>query len=345
MKKFRTSLVAGVLVLALSLTGCSSLGGGKWVAKVNGETISLADYNTRIADVQKAFEAQGMTFDSDQGKSTLKQLQSEVLNSMVGSVLVSQDVKKQGLDLESDAVKTAEGNIRKQFQDDAQYEDWLKQQAMTADEVKNYLALSDYVTKDVKVTDDEIKQYFDSHQKDYGGQPEQVKASHILVNTEDEAKAIIAQLQKSTNLSVDFPALAKQKSTEPGAKDSGGELGYFETGAMVPEFEKAAFAQKVGTISQTPVKTDFGYHVIYVEDHKQAVKADFEKVKAQVAGDALNNAKGLKFETYFNDLNQKAKIEYAKGYSPDELAGAPSTTAPSTTTPSTTAPSTNPQGK
>jgi peptidyl-prolyl cis-trans isomerase C len=330
MKKFRTSLVAGVLVLALALTGCSSLGGEKWVAKVNGETISLADYNTRTADVQKAYENQGMTFDSEQGKSTLKQLQSEILGSMIGSVLVRQEVKKQGIDLESEAVKNAEGNIRKQFGDDAQYEEWLKQQAMTGDEVKNYLALSDYVTKDVQVTDEEIKEYFDSHQKDYGGQPEQVKASHILLKTEEEANAVIAQLQKSTNLSADFAQLAKEKSTEPGAKDSGGQLGYFEAGSMVPEFEKAAFAQKVGTISTSPVKTDFGYHVIYVEDHKQAVKADFTKVKDKVANDALNNAKGLKFETYFNDLNQKAKIEYAKGYNPEELKATPSPVAPST---------------
>ncbi|AHF05721.1 peptidylprolyl isomerase [Desulfitobacterium metallireducens] len=342
MKKFRASLVAGVLVLALSLTGCSSLGGEKWVAKVNGDTISLTDYNTRTADVQKAYEQQGMSFDSEQGKSSLKQIQGEILNSMIGSVLVSQDVKKQGLDLESTEVKTAEDNIKKQFQDDTQYQDWLKQQAMTADDVKRYLALSNYVTKDVKVTDGEIKQYFDSNQDKYGGQAEQVKASHILVKTEEEANAIIAQLQKSTNLSTDFAQLAKEKSTEPGAADSGGQLGYFAAGSMVPEFEKAAFAQKVGTISTTPVKTDFGYHVIFVEDHKQAVKADFTKVKDQVASDALNNAKGLKFETYFNDLNQKATIEYASGYNPQDLTSTPSTSTPSTGTSSTATPSKNP---
>lgn len=322
MRKFRTSLMAGVLVAALVLTGCSSIGGEKWVAKVNGETISLADFNTRTSDVQKAYEEQGMSFDSDQGKTMLKKLQSEILNSMVGSVLVRQDAKKQGLDLEAPEVKTAEDNIKKQFKDEAEYEAWLKQQAMTADEVKSYLALSDYVTKDVTtVSNDEIKQYFDSHQEQYGGQGEQVKASHILVQTEDEAKAIIAQLQKSTNLSADFPQLAKEKSTEPGAAQSGGELGYFKAGAMLPEFEKAAFAQKVGTISTTPVKTTYGYHVIYVEDHKQAVKADFTKVKDKVTTDALNNAKSLKFETYFNELNKNATIEYASGYNPEELGG------------------------
>ncbi|HVJ50472.1 peptidylprolyl isomerase [Desulfitobacterium sp.] len=335
MKKFRTSLVAGVLVLALSLTGCSSLGGAKWVAKVNGEAISLTDYNTRIADVQKAYEQQGMAFDTEQGKATLKKLQAEILNGMIGSVLVTQDVKKQGLNLDDPKVKTAEDNIKKQVGDDAAFAAWLKQQAMTEPEVKNYLALSDKVTTDVKVTDAEIKQYFDSHQDQYGGQAEQVKASHILLKTEDEAKAIIVQLQKSTNLNADFAQLAKDKSTEQGAKDSGGELGYFSAGTMIPEFEKAAFAQKVGTFSTIPVKTDVGYHVILVEDHKQAVKADFTKVKDQVASDALNNAKSLKFETYFNDLNKNAKIEYAKGYNPQDATTTPSTNTPAANTPAT----------
>lgn len=334
MKKFRTSLVAGVLVLALSLTGCSSLVGGKWVAKVNGQTIALTDYNARTAEVQKAYEQQGMKFDTDQGKQALKQVQGQVLDGMIGSLLVGQEVKKLGLNTEDPKVKAAEDNIKKSVGDDAKFQEWLKQQGMTEQEVKNYLALSDKVTTDVKVTDADVKKYFDSHQDQYGGQPEEVKARHILLKTEDEAKAVIAELQKSPNaeqLAKNFEQMAKDKSTEPGAKDSGGELGYFSAGKMVPEFEKAAFAQKVGTISTTPVKTEFGYHVILVEDHKQAVNADFTKVKDQVASDALNDAKSQKFETYFNDLHQKASIEYAKGYNPQDAA-APSTT-PSTKTP------------
>lgn len=334
MKKFRTGLVAGVLVLALSLTGCSSLVGGKWVAKVNGQTIALTDYNARTAEVQKAYEQQGMKFDTDQGKQALKQVQGQVLDGMIGSLLVGQEVKKLGLNTEDPKVKAAEDNIKKSVGDDAKFQEWLKQQGMTEQEVKNYLALSDKVTTDVKVTDADVKKYFDSHQDQYGGQPEEVKARHILLKTEDEAKAVIAELQKSPNaeqLAKNFEQMAKDKSTEPGAKDSGGELGYFSTGKMVPEFEKAAFAQKVGTISTTPVKTEFGYHVILVEDHKQAVNADFTKVKDQVASDALNDAKSQKFETYFNDLHQKASIEYAKGYNPQDAA-APSAT-PSTKTP------------
>ena len=314
MKIFRKSLIAGILVLTLGLTGCSSLGGEKWVAKVNGQAITEADFNSRFSDVQKTYEDQGMKFDTDQGKEALAQVKSQVLEGMIASKLVMQEAKNLNLNLDDPKIKEQEDQIKKMVGDEAQYQEWLKQQAMTQEEVRNYFALSAKVAEGVTVTDEQVKTFFDSHQEQYGGQPEQVKARHILVATEQEATDIIAQLQKGAN----FEQLAKDKSTEPGAKDSGGDLGYFTKGKMIPEFEKAAFAQKVGTYSTTPVKTEFGYHVILVEDHKQGTQADFTKVKEQVAQDALADAKAQKFEAYYTDLRAKAepKIEYAKDYKP-----------------------------
>ncbi|MFZ3130869.1 MAG: peptidylprolyl isomerase, partial [Desulfosporosinus sp.] len=148
---------------------------------------------------------------------------------------------------------------------------------------------------------------------------ESVKARHILVKTEDEAQAIITQLTAVKDQAAILPLfiqLAKDKSTEDGAKESGGDLGTFPKGRMLPEFETAAFAQQVGTFSATPVKTEFGYHVIWVEAHMPAVAPDFEKLKTRVKEDALNAAKDAKFQTYFDDLRKKAIIEYAKVYQP-----------------------------
>lgn len=314
MKIFRNGLIAGILVLTLGLTGCSSLGGEKWVAKVNGQAITEADFNSRFSDVQKTYEGMGMSFDTDQGKQALAQVKSEVLEGMIASKLVIQEVKNLNLNLDDPKIKEQEDQIKKMVGDEAQYQEWLKQQAMTQEEVRNYFALSAKVAEGVTVSDEQVKTFFDSHQEQYGRQPEQVKARHILVATEPEATDIIAQLQKGAN----FEQLAKDKSTEPGAKDSGGDLGYFTKGKMVPEFEKAAFGQKVGTFSTTPVKTEFGYHVILVEDHKQGTQADFTKVKEQVAQDALADAKAQKFEAYYTDLRTKAEanIEYAKEYKP-----------------------------
>ena len=90
---------------------------------------------------------------------------------------------------------------------------------------------------------------------------EQVTASHILVETEDEAKAVIAQL----NDGADFAALAKEKSTGPSGPN-GGELGSFGRGQMVPAFETAAFSMPAGSYTETPVQTQFGWHVIKVDD-------------------------------------------------------------------------------
>jgi peptidyl-prolyl cis-trans isomerase C len=126
------------------------------------------------------------------------------------------------------------------------------------------------------VTDAEVKARYD---KEVAALPkqEEVHARHILVKTEDEAKDVIKQLDAGK----DFAELAKEKSTDPN-KSEGGDLGYFTRGRMVKEFEDAAFALDKGAYSKTPVKTDFGYHVIKVEDKRDAPPPPFEQVQDQV---------------------------------------------------------------
>ncbi|MGG7519256.1 peptidylprolyl isomerase [Allorhizobium undicola] len=125
-------------------------------------------------------------------------------------------------------------------------------------------------------SDAEVKARYD---KEIAALPkeQEVHARHILVKTEDEAKDVIKQLDAGK----DFAALAKEKSTDSN-KDDGGDLGYFSKGRMVPEFEEAAFALKPGTYTKTPVKTQFGYHVIKVEDLRDAPPPSFDDVQQQV---------------------------------------------------------------
>lgn len=106
---------------------------------------------------------------------------------------------------------------------------------------------------------------------------EEIRARHILVKTEEEAKAVIAELDAGK----DFAAVAKEKSTDPN-KDDGGDLGYFGKGRMVKEFEAAAFGLEKGAYTKTPVKTDFGWHVIKVEDKRVAPPPAFEQVQPQI---------------------------------------------------------------
>jgi peptidyl-prolyl cis-trans isomerase C len=123
---------------------------------------------------------------------------------------------------------------------------------------------------------EEVKARYD---KEVAAMPkeEEIHARHILVKTEDEAKAIIKQLDEGK----DFTELAKEKS-EDSSKSDGGDLGYFTKGRMVPEFEEAAFALEKGTYTKTPVKSQFGFHVIKVEDKRDAQPPAFDQVEPQV---------------------------------------------------------------
>ncbi len=168
-------------------------------------------------------------------------------------------------------------------------------------------------TKDVAVSDEEAKKIYDENKQSFM-QPDSVTASHILVADEKSAKNAIAKLSKvkKENLKAEFNKLAKEISTDPSAKENGGDLGSFGKGMMVPEFEKAAFALKDGEMGKTPVKTQFGYHVIYKESSKKAEAMPFEKVKDLIKNQLLPGKANKKIDDKANELFGKINVEYAK---------------------------------
>jgi peptidyl-prolyl cis-trans isomerase C len=125
-------------------------------------------------------------------------------------------------------------------------------------------------------TDEALKARYEELKKGDGFSYEEVHARHILLASEDDAKAVIAELEGGA----DFEALAKEKSTGPSGPQ-GGDLGYFKQGQMVPEFGNAAFSMDIGSTSAEPVKTQFGFHVIKVED-KRKVEPSFEETEPQI---------------------------------------------------------------
>jgi peptidyl-prolyl cis-trans isomerase C len=153
-----------------------------------------------------------------------------------------------------------------------------------------------------KITDEEIRKRYDTEVSNTPPVNE-VKARHILVKTKEEADAIIEQLEAGG----DFEKLANENTTDPSGKETGGELGYFGPGQMVPEFEKAAFALDVGAYSKEPVESQFGFHVIKVEDKRTQQPPAFDQVKDQIRSILLR-------ENYFalvKSLRGAAKVDIA----------------------------------
>jgi len=312
MKKPLILIISLLFTFTILLSGCSK---SAYVAKVNGEEISKQDYESRINDYKSYLETKGVDLTSDEGKTTLKNSEEQVLTILISQKILKQAVIKNKWDINSADITEQLNSIKTQLGDDEQqYKTWLTQQILVEEDVKYNLCFRQNIGNDVTISDDEILKYYEANPDLYSSEPEQVKAKHILVKTKEEALEIIKEL----NAGKDFAELAKEKSIEPAAKTSGGELGYFNKGDMVAEFEAAAFSQKIGEISAQPIETQFGYHVILVEDHKQAIENTFESVKDKVKADAIEKLKSDKAESEFTKLHEEAKIEYAEGYAPQE---------------------------
>lgn len=174
-----------------------------------------------------------------------------LLDSMINNALIFEQGKKDGTDKDPE-VKQALKDIEQQ------------------------LVVKAWMGKKLKATvnDAAVKQAYDKFLANYKPQ-EEVHARHVLSDSEEGAKAIIAELKKGA----DFAETAKTKSKDPSAKQNGGDLGYFAKDEMVPQFADAAFAMQAGQLLDAPVKTQFGWHVIKVEDRRMSTAPAFEQVQ------------------------------------------------------------------
>jgi len=234
------------------------------IATVNGKAIPAA----KVDQMVKQVVAQGKATDSPQLRDMIKK-------ELIGREVLLQEADKQGIGGKAD-VKAAIDNARQSI-------------------IINAM-LSDYVKKN-PVTDAQIKAEYDRYKAQVGDK--EYHARHILVATEDEAKAIIAKLKGGAK----FEELAKQ--SKDGTAANGGDLDWASPANYVPEFSKAMVALQKGAITDTPVKTQYGYHVIKLEDVRPAKIPPMEEVKQQIA-DQLQQRKVAAFR---DDLMKKAKIQ------------------------------------
>lgn len=275
MSKLKT-LAAAALVAAMAVHGgARAEDADPVIAKVGGEEVRQSELTLALGGLDPQLQ-----------QMPEEQKRAAALSAIIDVKLLSKTAEKEGL------------------QDDATF----KQRVAYLTERELHNAYFKKHVVDI-VTPDEVKARYD---KEVAALPkqEEVHARHILVKTEDEAKDIIKQLDAGK----DFAELAKEKSTDPN-KSEGGDLGYFSRGRMVKEFEDAAFALEKGTYSKTPVKTDFGFHVIKVEDKRDAPPPPFEQVQDQVRQLVMRD----KYLELLNKAKASAKIEITdetlrKGY-------------------------------
>jgi peptidyl-prolyl cis-trans isomerase C len=235
------------------------------VARVDGAELHVSD----VEAAQQSLPPQAQ-------KLPLDQIYPILLDRMVDGLLITQAGRNEHLDQDPALQRRLK-----------RYEDRLVQEAYLSRAIKN------------AETEDRLKARYATFVKDKTDQDE-VHARHILVKTEAEAKSIISELDKGA----DFATLAKQHSTDPGA-GSGGDLGYFGRSNMVKEFADAAFALPAGQYTKTPVKTEFGWHVIKVEDHRAAKPPSFEEARQEVSQLVAQDV----VEAKLKELRSAAKIE------------------------------------
>lgn len=231
---------------------------------------------------------------------------SNILSQMIDAEIINQEAKKEKIQVTDEEIDAEMENYMAQYGGEEMFESVLQQSGLTKDDLKGdiiqYIQIEKLVDSRISITDEEIKEYFEEN-KDKLGQEEQVKASHILVEDEKTAK----DLKKQLDDGADFAELAKEHSTDPGSAENGGELGFFGKGKMVKEFEDVAFAAKVDEISE-PVKSEKGYHIIKVEEKKEAKEATLEEKKEEIKDTLYRNKVQTEYATWMNEKKQEYKI-------------------------------------
>lgn len=266
MLRFLIALLALALCVLAPALGPAAQAQEKVVAKVNGKDITEADM--RLAEAEIGNE--------------LGSLPPETRRRVLVEYLIENQL----------FAEAAEGNklgSGAQFDDRMQY--WRRRALRDA--------FFDRSIKDAVSSADARKLY--DQQVAGAKQEEEVRARHILVETEDQAKEVYEKIAHGE----DFVRMAKENSKDPGSKEDGGDLGYFARGQMVPQFEEAAFKLKKGDISM-PVQTKFGWHLIKIEDRRSRGAPSFDEVRERLMASMVHR----KAQEVAATLRDKAKLEY-----------------------------------
>ncbi len=261
-----------VIALFLAVVGCSKKEEGKVLATIDGETITVQEFNNELDKIPMNMK---MLVASQSGKRNF-------LDRMVVKRLLLREAKKEDIDKD------------KQFQD--RLSD-IREQLLIESLLKKKVNIAD------KIPDDEVKKYYEAHKEEFKKEAE-IHTRQILVKTEGEAKEIQTRLAKGE----DFAELAKKYSIDPSAKQTGGDIGFHPKGTLIPEYEQVAFKMtKEGQVS-APVKTQLGYHIIKLEGVKPAQYMPLEQVKDFAKQKMAQEKQTETIEKYIEELKKTSKV-------------------------------------
>jgi len=338
MKLSRLTLAVVVSALAVVASACGGGGSGDVpdgaVAVVNGTEIARTELDELVAQAKKAYESQSQEFPRA-GTPEYRNVQAQYLAYLVQREEFEQEAEELGVEVtDEDVDKELTEFVKSRFEGKREaFEKALKEQGYTLEAFRETLRTSvlsqklfDAVTKDVKVTDVEVQEYYAQNQQSYST-PESRKVRHILVSekkgeevdfpqSKTEADRLYAELENGA----DFAALAKAESADTTSGENGGEL-TINRGETVPEFDKTAFELKLGVVSQ-PVKTTYGYHLIEaLGPVKEAKTTPLDEVRASIRSTLLQEKRTNFMTEWVENLREEydGKVSYAAGFEPPEL--------------------------
>lgn len=288
------------------------------VAIVNGTAIVQSDLDRGMEGVMQRRARSGAPMDEAQ----MKTVRMDVLNNLINRELLNQESKKEKITVTDEQVNEKLSKIKQRFKGDAEFKEMLTKMKLTEAQIKTQLKedlaiqtlIDKQVVEKITVTEQDAQAYYDTHPEAFK-QPEQLKASHILVKVDpkddpakkEEAHKKIESIQEKLKAGGDFATLAKELSDCP-SKEKGGDLGYFGKGQMVKPFEDAAMALKPGETSGI-VETQFGYHIIKLTDTKPEGIMPFAEVKDQLTQYLKQEKVKAELDSYLAALGKTAKIE------------------------------------
>lgn len=350
MKKFIAAAAAFAVLASAGLAaacGGVTVPAGAIAAIKDGGVVTQEQYNEILSQAKTQITAQQGSFPKE-GTEQFKQVRASIVSYLVLNEIMKQQAAQENVEVTIDG-KAVEVPMKVAVTD-KEYQDYyksvvervggakvlaklLKEQGVSAEslawQLKAQLLQSEVqqkVVSAIKVGDQEIKDYYNENKSQFVVGPT-VTARHVLVKTKAEAEKVRALLL-ADNTDAGWKRVAKQYSTDASNKAKGGDLGTFGKGQMVAAFEKAAFALKVGQVSQ-PVKTQFGWHILEVTDTAKGSKQTLEQAKAMIQQQLLYTKQSTVWSDWLKKIQEDAGAAYAAGFNPAQLTASPSPSASS----------------